>query len=143
MSSSTAKPLTFENANSSATLPIEQAEDRRIAARHEIDGFAEVAVPETGFLFRGEIANLSEFGCYIKTRAHLDVRRSAQVELRFTLRGDHFSILARAALAKSEIGAGFEFTSIEPSTHKNLLQLITDLSSEDGVPHLSPLKHGN
>jgi hypothetical protein len=109
---------------------MDQDADRRIAIRHDCDGFAEVAVPSTGMLFRGEIVNLSEFGCYIKTRAHLELRRSAKVELRFTVRGDQFSIIARAAIANSSEGARFEFTSIESQTHKNLLRLIANLSIE-------------
>jgi PilZ domain len=139
MSPSTANPIvrhkfaeneSQEITDSPAIDAKSESTDRRVTARHDCDGFAEVVVPGTGLLFRGEISNLSEFGCYIKTRAHLDIPRSAQVELRFTVRGDHFSITARAALARSAVGAGFEFTSIEPLTHKSLLRLIADISMQ-------------
>jgi hypothetical protein len=113
------------------STPARAANERRIATRHACDGFAEVVVPYSGFLFRGEIADLSEFGCYVKTRARLNMRRSAEVELRFTVNGEHFSVLARAAVVKIGAGAGFEFSEIEPSMHKNLLQLIDELTEKE------------
>jgi len=108
-----------------------QAAERRIATRHPCNGFAEVAVPCTGFLFRGEIGNLSEFGCYIKTRAHLNVSRSTEVEIRFTVSSNNFSVLARCAAVQSGVGGGFEFTLIEPRMHKKLLELIEELNARD------------
>jgi len=92
--------------------------ERRIAKRHACDGFAEVVVPTSGFLFRGEIADLSETGCYVKTRARLSLRRSSEAELRFTVNGDNFSV-------------GFEFSVIEPQMHRKLLELIEELDSRD------------
>jgi hypothetical protein len=111
-----------------ATQEKATASERRIAKRLTCDGFAEVVVPYSGFLFRGEISDLSEFGCYIKTRARLSIRRSADAELRFTVRGDNFSVLARTAVVKTGVGVGFEFAVIEPQMHKKLLNLIEELS---------------
>jgi len=107
------------------------ASERRIAKRHACDGFAEVVVPHNGFLFRGEIADLSETGCYIKTRARLNIRRSSEAELRFTVNGDNFSVLARSAVVRTGIGVGFEFSVIEPQMHRKLLELIEELESRD------------
>jgi c-di-GMP-binding flagellar brake protein YcgR len=81
-------------------------------------------------LFRGEIANLSETGCFVKTRARLNFRRHDEVELRFTIKGDSFNILARIVSASSEAGARFEFTQIEPGPHKKLLRLVEELQEE-------------
>ena len=105
--------------------------EHRTAKRFSCEGFAEVVVPYIGFLFRGEITDLSESGCYIKTRARLNISRSADVELRFTVNGDHFSLLARIAGATSGVGAGFEFSVIEPTVHRNLLRLIEELSAAE------------
>ena len=103
--------------------------ERRISERFACDGFAEVIVSYSGFLFRGEIVDLSEFGCYIKTRARLTIRRSAEAELRFTINSDRFSVLARTAAVRPGQGVGFEFTSIEPATHQCLVELIEELKA--------------
>ena len=112
------------------TDPVQPAgSERRITTRHECDGFAEVLVPFKGLLFRGEIANLSELGCYVKTRARLSLRRSVEVELRFTVRGDNFSVLASSVAVRNGDGAGFEFSLIDPPMHRKLLELIEELRS--------------
>jgi hypothetical protein len=113
------------------TAAMPPAGERRIAKRLACDGFAEVVVPYSGFLFRGEIADLSEFGCYIKTRARLSIRRSADAELRFTVNGDNFSVLARTAVVKTGAGVGFEFAVIEPQMHKKLIDLIEELTARE------------
>jgi len=107
--------------------------EHRMARRFACEGFAEVVVPYLGFLFRGEITDLSESGCYIRTRARLNVSRSAEVELRFTVNGDHFSLLARIASATSGVGAGFEFSVIDPTVHRSLLRLIEELSAAESA----------
>lgn len=104
--------------------------ERRIAERLACDGFAEVVVPHKGYLFRGEIADLSETGCFIKTRARLNLKRSAEAELRFTVNGDQLSLLARTAAVRAGVGAGFEFSLIEPAMHQRLLELIEDLKAQ-------------
>lgn len=118
-----------KNHDATGNPPEFQEKERRIAQRIPCDGFAEVVVPSSGFLFRGEISDLSEFGCYIKTRARLSIRRSVEVELRFTICGDNFSVLARTAVVKTGTGAGFEFAVIEPQMHKKLLELIDELNA--------------
>jgi len=109
------------------------ASERRISARHECDGFAEVAIASAGYLFRGEISDISEFGCFVKTRAHLNIGRSAQAELRFTVNGEHFSVGARVAAIRVGLGVGMEFSEIETTLHKNLLLLIEELSQREGL----------
>jgi hypothetical protein len=104
--------------------------ERRIAKRFKCDGFAEVVVSYSGFLFRGEIVDISEFGCFIKSRARLTLRRTAEAEVRFTLRHEQFSVLARVAAVRPGTGVGFEFSTIEPHIHKSLIDLIEDLSRE-------------
>ena len=109
------------------------ATEQRAAGRIECDGPAEVVVPFAGALFRGEIANVSEVGCYIRTRARVNLRRHDEVELRFTLRGDGFSILARVIWAKSMTGIRLEFTHIEPTPHKMLLRLIAEMKGDSSA----------
>jgi len=120
-------------ANSAGTTEKKAKTDseRRIAVRQECDGFAEVAIPSAGYLFRGEISDISEFGCFIKTRARLNLRRSAQSELRFTVNGEHFSVEARVAVIRTGLGVGMEFSVIETTLHKNLLVLIEELSQRE------------
>lgn len=111
----------------------EHTSERRIAERHACDGFAEVVVHQFGSLFRGEIRDLSKFGCFITTRARLNLKRSADVELRFTVAGTQFSLLGRIAAVRQGVGVGFEFSEIKPATLKRLMRLIEELGSRTCV----------
>jgi hypothetical protein len=102
--------------------------ENRIAKRISCDAIAEGIVPYCGLLFRGEISNLSLTGCFMKTRATLNMKRSTSVELRFTINGEQFSIPARFVRIHPG-GAGFEFSLVEPGVHKNLQALMQDLEA--------------
>ncbi len=103
--------------------------DRRANPRHSCDGFAEVVVCESGALFRGEIHDLSDGGCYIKTRAILRIKRPAEVEIRFTVNDNRFSVVARVVSLHKGLGAGFQFLEMDLKMHKRLIELIAQLKA--------------
>ena len=111
--------------------PSAPAPERRIGARLSCEGMAEVVVPSRGFLFRGEISDITEFGCHIMTHARLNMRPRAEVELRFTINEELFSVTARVAVVRAGVGVGFEFSEVETQIYKNLLSLIEVLSLRD------------
>ena len=103
--------------------------ERRRVARLACSGFAEVVVHDVGFLFRGEISDFSEFGCFVKSKAMLHFQRSDRVELRFRVNGDTFSVTAQAAVVRSGVGSGFEFLHVEPEMQEKLQALTEKLKS--------------
>lgn len=104
-------------------------EERRATARFDCAGSAEVAVLDAGFLFRGRILDISQTGCYIESRARLELRRSTKVELRFMVEGTSFNILARVMQVRPGKGVGFEFSLDSLQIEKSLPDLIQKLSA--------------
>jgi hypothetical protein len=103
--------------------------ERRMQERFDCDGFAEVIVDGTAFLFRGVIQNFSLGGCYIESRAHLRLERGAEADLHFSLNGDFFKARARLTIVRPRSGAGFEFLSDDPELQRRLVNLIAKLTS--------------
>jgi len=121
----------MESLEAPSAAAVEETSDcgeRRGAERFDCDGTAEVVVPTAGFLFRGEIRDISLSGCYIETRARLDLKRRADVEVRFTLAGCSFSVFARVMRVQRGKGAGFQFLFDDPKLERRLLDLIQRLS---------------
>lgn len=83
--------------------------------------------PQT--LFRGRLRDISRSGCYIETRARLNVPRMAAVELRFTANGAHFASLARVMDVRPGRGAGFEFLKDDPRLDARFLNWIDGLNA--------------
>lgn len=102
--------------------------ERRRSKRYACEGFAEALVfhPET--LVRGEIRDISESGCYLMTRAHLKMERAAEVELRFTLHGNHYRMNARVTDVRPGRGMGLEFAAGDAKVEAALKGLIAAMS---------------
>jgi hypothetical protein len=79
--------------------------------RFECDGLAEVVVFDSEFLFRGEVRDISLNGCYIETRARLNLKRFAEVELRFTVDGAQLCSIAKVIEIRPGKGVGIAFQS--------------------------------
>ena len=80
------------------------------------------------FLFRGQVRDISQTGCYIETRAQLNLRRFAEVELKFVANGEHLRFLAKVMDIRPGIGAGFEFLAGDPRMDGSFLKFIEGLS---------------
>jgi hypothetical protein len=106
--------------------------ERRRSCRHDCEGLAEAWVSNPESLFRGEIRDISLTGCYIRTKARLNLARFAAVDLRFTLKGQRYRALARAMDVRQGRGVGLEF--IFPDTQppewlKNLLRALSEAAA--------------
>jgi hypothetical protein len=99
--------------------------ERRKQERFECDGFAEVVVDDAAFLFRGTIRDFSMTGCFIKSRARLNLAPGSEVDLRFSVDGDHFIARARLMIIRPGGGAGFEFLLGNAELQSRLLTLVT------------------
>ena len=79
--------------------------------RYLCDGFAEVIVLHPECLFRGEIRNVSQTGCFIVTKARIRLDPSAEAEIRFKLNNREFKTHARVMNVRPGDGIGFQFVS--------------------------------
>jgi hypothetical protein len=73
-----------------------RGKERRRSRRHDCEGFAEACVKNPDSLFRGEIRDISQTGCFIRTKARLNLARFAALDLRFMLNGQRYRVAARA-----------------------------------------------
>lgn len=62
------------------------------------------------------------------TRAHLKMERAAEVELRFTLHGNHYRMNARVTDVRPGRGMGLEFAAGDAKVEAALKGLIAAMS---------------
>ena len=108
----------------------EEAASGRERRRHErfaCDGFAEVVVFDPELLFRGKIKDISVTGCYVATPARLNLKRFAEIELRFSANGQYLSSLARVMDVRPGKGVGVEFLPGDPRMTKRFRDLMEEL----------------
>jgi PilZ domain len=103
--------------------------ERRRHARFACDGSAEVVVFRPDLLFRGEVKDISLTGCYIATRARLNLKRFAEIELRFSANGQYLSSLARVMEVRPGKGVGIEFLPGDPRMDQQFHELLERLSA--------------
>jgi len=82
-------------------------------------------------LFRGKLSDISQSGCFIETRAHLNLPRLAEVEVRFTTGGLKMAALARVMVVRPGKGAGFEFLSVDPRLDQRFHKMIERLQAPE------------
>jgi hypothetical protein len=83
--------------------------ERRLSHRVACKGFADALVLDTGYLFRGEIRDVSETGCFLMTQARLQLERLTKVDLLFVLNGRNYRTLARVMEVQPSKNVGLEF----------------------------------
>ena len=105
--------------------------DRRRHERFPCQGSAEVVVFSPELLFRGEVTDISFTGCFIATRAHLRMKRFAEIELRFSANGHHLSSLARVMDVRPGKGVGVEFLPGDPRMTKRFHDLMERLKGNE------------
>ena len=103
--------------------------NRRRHERFACDGFAEVVAFRPEFLFRGEVKDISLSGCYIATRARVNLKRLAAIELRFSANGRQMCSLARVMDIRPGKGIGVEFLPGDPRMDQRFRGVIEQLQS--------------
>ena len=86
-----------------------EGRERRRSRRFPCEGFAEVLVLQPETLFRGEIQNISLTGCFVRSRARLQVERLSPVELRFQFNNLRYHAYALVMDIRPGEGVGLEF----------------------------------
>jgi hypothetical protein len=110
------------------TTTASPAAERRDRERFGVEGFAEATVPGSKVLFRGNTQDLSQTGCYIRTKAFLSADIGEEVELRLSVDELHFKTSARVRAVRRGRGAGFEFLGIDEEAREGIDALIAKLS---------------
>jgi hypothetical protein len=95
--------------------------ERRRSRRFPCNGFAEVILFQAGMLFRGEIRDISQTGCFVATKARVHMDSCGKVELRFTLNNNRFHTFARVANVRQGTGVGLEFAPLNVDIGTKLL----------------------
>jgi hypothetical protein len=121
-----ARNLDARNLDASAILG-SGGRERRRSPRHSCNEFAEVMVAQPECLFRGEIRNISQNGCFVVTRARVHFERLTAAEIRFKLNNSPFRIGVRVMSARRGDGLGLEYVDLDPRSDERLRVLIQDL----------------
>jgi hypothetical protein len=113
------------------SVAVEGIVERREHTRYAVDAWAEVMVKDGTMLFRGQVLDVSQGGCYIETEARLRLAPGTPVEIIFrahdrVLRCEGTSRMVRAR------GAGFLFETMSAKVRVELQGLIAELSGERG-----------
>jgi len=103
--------------------------DRRSSTRICCTGFAEGVSTDSRQLFRGEIRNVSETGCFISVRAAVKLAAGTTVELRFKLGLREYAALARVVEAMPTIGIRFHFIATDPEFPDRIRRILSANSS--------------
>ena len=101
--------------------------ERRRHERFACNSMAEVVVFHPELLFRGEVKDISSSGCYIATRARLNLKHFAIIELRFSANGEQMTSRARVIDVRPGRGLGVEFLPGDPNMSKRFQHLISQL----------------
>jgi hypothetical protein len=97
--------------------------ERRFSRRVSCKGFADAFVVETGYLFRGEIRDISETGCYLMTDARMQLELLTEVDLLFVLNNRKYQTLARVMKIRPGKGVGLEFLFSDQSAEESFKEL--------------------
>lgn len=96
------------------------ASERRRSRRFACSVSAEGASSSPSLLFRGELTNLSETGCFVATRAQAQLYRDTLVEMRFSLLGNSFTL--KALVVKMMPGSGIRLQFLQH--HRRLSKIL-------------------
>jgi hypothetical protein len=92
------------------TLGRERRGSIRVTCTELLEGVA----LKPGSLFRGMIRDISETGCYVVTKAQMQIEPDRNLELRFRLNGEAQRVLARVVEMKPLVGIRTEFVETGP-----------------------------
>jgi len=98
--------------------------ERRLSRRFACEGFAEAFAADTGYLFRGEIRDISETGCYIMSKGRLKLERFTEVDLQFMLNKRKYRTFARVMDVRPGKGVGVEFRFADQWAEKQFKELL-------------------
>lgn len=108
-----------QNAKSQSRL------ERRRSVRICCSGFAEGVSDRPSHLFRGEIRNVSETGCFISVRASMNLPRDTCVQLRFKMGRAEYGALARVVETLPCVGIRMQFMATDPEFTERMHRILS------------------
>jgi len=106
--------------------PAPSGADRRRSRRYLCAGFAEIQLIARDMIFRGEICNLSLHGCFVTTRARVQLEKVTPVMIRFNLRNRQFKTEGLVVNLRPGEGFGIQFHHATPETVDEFMKLVED-----------------
>ncbi|MBS1805413.1 MAG: PilZ domain-containing protein [Acidobacteria bacterium] len=97
--------------------------ERRQAVRICCAGFAECVSIDPNQLFRGEIRNISETGCYISLRVSVNLPPGTYVQLRFRMGRAEYCAQARV-VESMRGGIRMRFIATDPEFNERMRQIL-------------------
>lgn len=101
--------------------------ERRRSRRIVCDMFVEAIVDKRGTMFRGTIKDISQTGCYIETRAKLNLERQTRVDIRFMVEKSCYNTTAQVMDVRPGRGVGLKFVLEDEHTEEWIRELIEAL----------------
>jgi len=98
--------------------------DSRRSVRICCEGFAECISIDPSQLFRGEIRNVSETGCFISLRVSVNLPPGTYVRLRFRMGRAEYSALASVVESMPSIGIRMRFISTDEAFTDRIHQIL-------------------
>lgn len=98
--------------------------ERRRSTRICCSGLVEGVADQPGHLFRGELRNISETGCFISVRASLRLPAGACVQLRFRLGRAEYNAVARIIETVPSAGVRVHFIATDPAFIDRMRQIV-------------------
>jgi hypothetical protein len=115
-----------------ATAPAgPKGKDRRSSPRFPCNGFAEGMVFQPDCMFRGEMLDISQGGCFVLTRARMKLPRLAEVDLRFTLNNRPYRTRARVMDFRPGRGVALQFIFANAHAEEMFRELIWTLQAKE------------
>jgi hypothetical protein len=91
--------------------------------------FVEAVVDRHGSMFRGTIRDISQTGCYIETRARLNLQRLTRVDMRIMVQKSCYHASARVMDVRPGKGLGLEFELADARAEEWIRELILALKA--------------
>lgn len=98
--------------------------ERRRAVRIYCAGFAEGVSIDPSQLFRGEIRNVSETGCFVSLRVPVNLPPGTYVKLRFRMGRAEYNAVARVVESMPTGGIRMHFVSTDPAFTERMRQIL-------------------
>ena len=108
--------------------------ERRRSRRYDCEGYVKAWVSDHESPIYGEILNISQTGCFISTKAQLNLAHFATVDIHFTIHNDHYRTIARIIDVRQGKGAGLEFIFPDSQPAEWLKNLLERLRATADTP---------
>ncbi len=109
------------------------AEERRTNRRHAVHTKANLCLIGTGILMPGQILNLSEGGCRLRTEVPFLAGSFVRVEAEFFLRGLPFRIAGVSQAILDDKTIGIRFVEMSERRRAQLVELMAEIAEAERI----------